>query len=164
MAITRREFIRTSSVLAISASLSLGITNFAMAQKRGATPTQTNSGFVVPYKAQLDPLFQMTRVTFAQYLNTKFTIDPGYISPLETTLIEVKDLRPAADVKKNLPGKDCFRLTFKASGTVSRTAMLKQGTFQVKHDALGDFELFVVPSIDKSGQVFFEAIINRLVP
>ncbi len=164
MAISRREFIRTSSMLAISASLSLGITNFAMAQKRGATPAQTNSGFAVPYKAQLDPLFQMTRVTFSQYLSTKFTIDPGYISPVETTLIEVKDLRSAADIKKNLPGKDCFRLTFKASGTVSHRGMLKQGTFQVKHGALGDFELFVVPSSDKSGDVFFEAIINRLVP
>lgn len=164
MAISRREFIRTSSVFAISAGLSLGITNFAMAQKRGATPPQTNSGFAVPYKAQLDPLFQMTRVTFSQYLSTKFTIDPGYISPIETTLIEVKDLRPAADVKKNLPGKECFRLTFKASGTVPHTAMLKQGTFVVKHDALGNFELFVVPSVDKAGDVFFEAIINRLVP
>jgi hypothetical protein len=151
-------------MLAITAGLSLGITNFAMAQKRGATLPQTNAGFAVPYKAQLDPLFQMTRVTFSQYLSTRFTIDPGYISPVETTLIEVKDLRPAADIKKNLPGKECFRLTFKATSEVSRTVKLKQGTFQVKHDALGSFELFVVPSEDKEGDVFFEAIINRLVP
>jgi len=143
----------------MSAGLSLGIANRAMGQKRQSTTGNTSTGFAIPFEAQRDPLFFMTMQTFTQYIDTKFIIDPGYTFPIETRLIEVKDLRSASAQKRNIPGHECFLLTFQLVGDKS----VKQGTYQVKHDALGIFELFVVPSKDKDGIRFFEAVINREV-
>lgn len=100
----------------------------------------------------------MTKQTFSQYVDTKFIIDPDYTFPIESTLIEVKDLRSALAKKRNIPGQECFLLTFRVEGKKT----VKQGTYQVKHDALGTFELFVVPSKDREGRLFFEAVINRV--
>ncbi|MBV9209872.1 MAG: hypothetical protein JOZ52_04550, partial [Acidobacteria bacterium] len=97
------------------------------------------------------------------YLDTIFVIDPGYTFPVETKLVEVRDLRSPEDQRKNLPGKECFVLSFKVlHETGGRT--LKQGTYQIRHDALGEVEMFVVPIRNKEGELFFEATINRLIP
>jgi hypothetical protein len=163
MAISRREFIRAGSVLAISAGLSLRLANstFAQQKRRGASPK--NAGVEIPPESQRDALAHMTRTTFTQYVNTTFIIDPGYTFPIETTLVKVTDLRSAADQQKNLPGKECFVLDFKVT-TDPNTRSLKQGTYQMRHDALGNFEMFVVPIRNKEGELFFEATINRLTP
>lgn len=164
MAISRREFIRAGSVLALSAGLSLGLANSTLAQqkkKRGASPK--NAGAVIPPESQRDALAHMNRTAFTQYVNTTFIIDPGYAFPIETTLVEVRDLRSAADQQRNLPGKDCFVLDFKVT-TNPNTRSLKQGTYQMRHDALGTFEMFVVPIRNKEGELFYEATINRLLP
>ena len=164
MAISRREFIRAGSVLAISAGLSLGLANSTLAQqKRGASPKKRAGGTEIPPESQRDALAQMNRTTFTQYVNTTFLIDPGYTFPIETTLVKVTDLRSAADQKKNLPGKECFVLDFRVASEPN-TRSLKQGTYQIRHDALGNFELFVVPIRNKEGELFYEATINRLIP
>jgi hypothetical protein len=147
-------------VIALSASLSLSIADAAMGQRKRTTSPKPSSGSVIPYESQIDPVFQMTRATFIPYVETKFIIDPGYTFPIEMTLIEVKDLRSAADKKRNLPGKECFMITFRPPEDTA----LKQGTYQIKHDALGTFELFIVPVTNKAGDIFFEAVINRMNP
>jgi hypothetical protein len=160
MSTSRREFIRAGGLLALSAGLSLGLANAALSQRKSAASPRKGAGLEIPQQSQRDPLFHMTRTTFTQYLNTTFVIDPGYTFPIETKLIEVRDMRSAGDQQKNLPGKDCFVLAFKISGEET----LKQGTYQIRHDALGNFELFIVPTTNKQGELFFEATINRLVP
>jgi hypothetical protein len=160
MAIARREFLRASSVFALSAGLSLSLADLAMGQKRRTNLPQKDSGFIVPFEAQRNPLFQMSKETFSPYVNTTFIIDPGHTFPLEVTLMEVKDLRSASDRQRNLPGKDCFSLTFRAT----QESSLKQGTYRVRHGALGTFDLFIVPVGDKQERQYFEAIFNRLVP
>ena len=159
MVLSRRDFVRLGSLCAISAGLSLGFINQVFGQERRGKPESTNTGFAIPIEAQRDPLFFMNRQTFSQYLETKFIIDPGYTYSIETTLIEVKDLRSPAAQKKNASGQECFLLTFRNESEKT----VKQGTYQVKHDALGTFELFVVPSQDREGGKFFEAVINRVV-
>ncbi|HEY0545750.1 MAG TPA: hypothetical protein VGC91_10265 [Pyrinomonadaceae bacterium] len=163
MAISRREFIRAGSVLAISAGLSLGLAHTTLAQQKRGAARKQSAGAEIPPESQRDALAHMTRTTFTQYMNTTFMIDPGYTFPIETTLVEVRDLRSAADQQKNLPGKDCFVLAFKVA-TAPNTRSLKQGTYQIRHDALGNFEMFVVPIRNKEGELFFEATINRLTP
>lgn len=166
MAISRRQFIRASSIFAVSAGIALGTTNFAAAQQKGSASVRKKKGGVppnpteVPLASQTTPLYHMSKTTFSQYLNTTFLVDPGYTFPIETTLVEVRDTRPPADKQKNMPGKECFVLAFKITG--ERT--LKQGTYQIRHDALGNFELFVVPMTTKEGGLFFEATVNRLTP
>ncbi len=156
MTLSRREFVRLGSLSALSAGLTLGIIESAFGQKGSGN---NQSGFAIPYESQLDPLFHMGKATFTQHLNTRFVIDPGYTFPVETILIEVKDLRSAAARKRNVSGQDCFLLTFRAHNE----NLVKQGTYQVKHDALGTFELFVVPFKNNDGVLFFEAVINRLI-
>lgn len=160
MTVSRREFIRAGSVLVVAASISLGLADGALGQRRRGSPI-TEPGATIPIRAQQDPLFFMTRTTFAQYVNTTFVIDPGYTFPIQTTLVEVRDLRSAADKKRNLPGQECFALAFRAP---DEDSLVRQNTYRVRHDALGTFELFVVPVHDKQGHLFYEAVINRLVP
>ena len=159
MVLSRRDFVRLGSLCAVSAGISFGFIDQALGQERRGAPGKTNAGFEIPIAAQRDPLFFMTRQTFTQYLETKFIIDPGYTFPIETTLIEVKDTRSAIARKRNAPGQECFLLTFRNDGEKT----VKQGTYQVRHDALGTFELFVVPSEDRAGKKFFEAVINRVI-
>jgi hypothetical protein len=160
MGIPRREFLRASTVFALSAGLTLGLADMATAQKRRPTDAEKKTGFAVPDDVKRSPVFHMSKETFSPYVNTTFVIDPGYTFPLQVTLLEVKDLRTPAQKSRNLPGKDCFSITFSApEGTT-----LKQGTYQVRHDALGQFELFIVPVPNKEGKPFFEAIFNRSNP
>lgn len=159
MALSRRDFIRLGSLCVISGGFSLGIVNKVTGQQRTVFPDNTTTGFAVPFAAQRDPLFFMSRQTFSQYLETKFIIDPGFSYPIETTLVEVKDTRSATARKQNTPGQECFMLTFRLEGEKT----VKQGTYQVRHDALGTFELFVVPSEESDGRKFLHAVINRVV-
>ena len=161
MTVSRREFMRAGSVLAVAAGLSLSFADLAVGQKRSPKTPKEDTSALIPYAAQHDSLFTMTRETFSQYVNTTFVIDPGYTFPIETRLIEVIDLRSTADQKKNAPGKECFSILFQPTGPEKS---VKQNTYRVRHDALGTFDLFVVPMRDKQGRLFYEAIINRLVP
>ncbi len=158
MSVSRRQFMRAGSVYAITAGLSLGLADLALGQKR-TRGTDANGSFVVPADAQRDPLYYMTRQTFSQYVDTVFVIDPGYTFAIETKLVAVTDLRTAAEQKKNTPGRECFSLIFLAM----EDRMLKQRTYQIRHQALGTFELFVVPNRDKQDRLYFEAVINRAV-
>ncbi len=160
MTVSRRQFMRAGSVFAVAAGLSLGFADLAVGQKK-RRPNAPSTDTIIPYQAQRDALFHMTRETFSQYVNTTFVIDPGYTFPIETRLVEVKDLRSIADQKRNTPGKECFSILFQPVGEES---LVKQSTYRIRHDALGTFDLFVVPMHDKQGRLFYEAIINRLVP
>jgi len=159
MGLSRRQFVRLCSLCAISAGFSTSIANHAFGQSRTGIQETTKNGFPIPFEAQRDPLFFMSMRTFTQHLDTRFVIDPGYTRPIETTLIEVKDTRTARSRKRDAQGQECFLLTFQLDGDKS----VKQGTYQVRHDALGTFELFVVPSEDSAGRQYLEAVINRVI-
>lgn len=164
MSLSRREFLRAGSVCALSFGFLHQVAGSAVGQQEGRTPpTKTATekvapGSPVPFESQSDPLAYMTRKTFTQYLQTEFVIDPGYTFPLIVRLIEVKDRRLDVNKQNNPSNRECFSLTFRAPDD----ANVKQGTYRIKHDALGIFELYVIPSRDKQNRVFYEAIINRL--
>lgn len=52
---------------------------------------------------------------------------------------------------------ESFSLLFKAEGDFS----LSQGTFLLKSDALGEFELFLVPIGENSSVTLYESVFNR---
>ena len=159
MGLSRRQFVRLCSLCAVSAGFSASIANHAFGQSQTRIQEIPKSGFPIPFEAQRDPLFFMSKRTFTQHLETKFVIDPGYTRPIETTLIEVTDTRTATSRKRDAQGQECFLLTFRIDGDKS----VNQGTYQVRHDALGTFELFVVPSKDSAGRKYLEAVINRVI-
>ena len=88
---------------------------------------------------------------------------------LEFQLVEVLNLASPAyqtnrydggddvrvDDSPGSPRKECFSLVFQSL----RDLPLSQGTYRLKHETLGEFELFVVPL--KAGSMRYVAVINR---
>ena len=97
----------------------------------------------------------MTAVTlsksmFAGNLHTRFHVHTGPEATVELELIELSE-GPAN------PGHEIFSLTFR--GPIE--AFLGQGMVSMAHDAIGDFELFIVPIAQTSDGFLYEAVFNR---
>src|SRR6185436_4351036 len=90
--------------------------------------------------------------TFAEHLNSKFLMSQEGGEPMEVELITALDLGSNARQIQ-------FSLIFLAPGRPQPI----QGMYQMKHDKLGEFDLFLVPvNADERG-LQFEAIFNRLI-
>lgn len=159
MAITRRNFLRVGTTAVLAAGLPLGVAGLAYGRQARA-----GKGGLV--KSPLDPAlagqtgFAMRKATFAAHLNTTFLLQPEQSSELPVKLIEVADKGPATKRRQKLAqqGKECFAVIFEGR----HAAALKQGTYHFQHDALGQFQLFVVPVQSKRGRHFYEAVINHI--
>lgn len=94
----------------------------------------------------------LTKMMFQENMNTKFRlIDPC----LEQYALDPVQL---ADGYSN-PRQEQFSLTFR--GSTER--ILPQQIYSLKHDVIGDLDLFLVPiGRDESG-VYYEAVFNRLL-
>jgi hypothetical protein len=146
MSISRRKFLRAGTLVALSAALPISV--FGQSRKENdGNPTDQQP---IPY----DPLAQYNRSAFASYLNSIFQLYAGY-SVVAVTLVEVKDLQPAATAAD---GRECFSLLFRGG-----SAALTQNTYRIDHPSLGSFNLFLVPGgPDSVGAQSYVAIINRI--
>ena len=100
----------------------------------------------------------MEKTTFLPLLNTQFQVHTESSTPVALTLVEVSDLNrfPEREVRR---GKRGFSLLFKGS----REHFLPQRLYPFEHEALGTFELFIVPVHPDDDQTFsYEAIFNHL--
>jgi hypothetical protein len=146
MSISRRKFLRASTLVALSAALPISVFGQSRKEKDGNPSDQLPTP---------DPLGNYTRSSFASYLNSIFQLYTGE-SVVEVALTEVKDLMPAGATAAN--GRECFSLLFRG-GSVG----LPQNTYLVKHPSLGSFLLFLVPGgPDDNGAQSYVATINRL--
>jgi hypothetical protein len=94
----------------------------------------------------------LTKNLFAENLNSRFWLLDGQSEPYAVDLVELSN--PCST-----PRQEQFSLRFR--GDCSK--VFPQSTYAMKHDAIGDFELFLVPiSCDESG-TFYEAVFNRLI-
>ena len=93
-----------------------------------------------------------TRDAFAAELNTIFKAQADAETTFEMTLVEVKSV-----ISNKI--QECFALLFCASPD----APVVQQSFQLKHDVLGEMELFLVPVKKNESGVFYEAVFNRLL-
>jgi len=149
MKITRRNFLLYSGAAALSATVVLPSKNvFGQSFK-------TEPLFPIPPESTDDALNYLRREHFEALVNTvfEFQSDDGRNSNLNLILVENLTLR--ANQKQGLTG-DGFSLLFEGS----KKAKIRQGVYQVKHDLLGKFSLFIVPvglRVDR-----YEAIINRI--
>ncbi len=156
MSISRRKFLKAGTIVALSVGLPLKATLTAVGQRLSKDGLDGNpiahSVPEIPY----DPLSYYTRSAFTAYLNSTFRIWTGNLEAVEVTLVRVTDLLP--DSSASLDGRECFSLAFQG-GSVS----LPQNTYAIDHDALGSFQLFLVPGggLDNGAQAYV-AIINRL--
>jgi hypothetical protein len=156
---TRRTFLRTSVLAAISAGIALSPAPLAFGQDtKKQNPAQD---FAIPYEAKLNPVFSYRKATFDPYVGGIFTARGAGGKKVELTLTAVRSPRPSkarALTAKERP-TESFTLIFSASGPLSDLSSIHQ----LEHAALGKFSLFLVPFEDEKGQEFYEAVINHAV-
>jgi hypothetical protein len=94
----------------------------------------------------------LTKGMFQENLNTKFCLQAEGLEPCAVDLVEVAD-------GYSTPKQEQFSLRFRGD----RAIIYPQRIYAMKHDSIGEFELFLVPvGRDESG-TFYEAVFNRLI-
>lgn len=95
----------------------------------------------------------LTKSIFAENLNTRFWLLNEQSEPHAIDLVEFTEDQASPQLEQ-------FSLRFRCDCT----HLFPQRTYTMKHDAIGDFDLFLVPiGSDKTG-TFYEAVFNRLIP
>jgi hypothetical protein len=94
----------------------------------------------------------LTKIMFEQNLNTKFWLVGEGPEPLPLDLIELKE-GPSG------PRQEQFSLRFRGD----RRRVLPQRIYPMKHDSIGEFDLFLVPIGQDETGTFYEAAFNRLI-
>jgi hypothetical protein len=94
----------------------------------------------------------LTKTMFEENLNTRFWLLDERQDPYALDLIELTN-------GHSTPRQEQFSLRFRGD----RNWILPQQLYPMKHEAIGDFELFLVPiGRDETG-TFYEAVFNRLI-
>ena len=138
MSTSRRNFLKSGSLVALAVGAPISFVSRAAGSER----TQPSSGF------------SLDKSAFLSQLNTDFLIAQGG-TKARVRLVDVSDL-PRRDAKVRGEG---FSLVFRGN----RARALKQATYVIEHNKLGQFSFLVVPIMrkDKSAN-YYEAVINRL--
>jgi hypothetical protein len=150
MSVSRRKFLRAGTLAALLAGIPLESALVAIGQENRK---ERDRNPVDPFS--VDSLSYYTKSAFMAYLNSTFLFQAGPNVTVAATLNDVRD----SESGMGAAGKESFSLHFKND----RGPALPQGTYAVKHAALGDFALFLVPGgVDKDGAHAYVAVINRL--
>src|SRR5690349_13558289 len=96
-------------------------------------------------------LEQVAREAFARTLNTQFQVQGNAARALALELAELSEIRASGDY-------EIFSVVFRGP----RDTFLPQGLFPLHHDALGAFELFIVPIRRDDHGFYHEAVFNRM--
>ena len=97
-------------------------------------------------------LDKLTKESFSDRLNSKFQLFISDDSTVDIELIEVAQ-------RRSTPRQEQFAVAFQVPASVPAV----QGVYRVKHDDLGEFELFLVPYKQEAESTYFEAFFNRLL-
>ena len=149
---SRRDFLSLSSVVLASA---------ALPQKLFA-----ESIFPAITERSASPL-TFTAQTFSPLVNSSFSVFKNHgdaaVSTYLTLLSVSRPEMPAHPVQSSKaalqgPQLDSFSLHFLGTGEI-----LRQGTYEVEHSALGKFPMFIVPSNSGTGRETYTAVYNHVV-
>ncbi len=94
----------------------------------------------------------LTKGMFEENLNSKFWLMDEHSEPYALDLIEVAD-------GYSTPRQEQFSLHFRGD----RAKIYPQRIYAMKHDSIGEFELFLVPIGRDDRGTFYEAVFNRLI-
>lgn len=152
MVVSRRSFIKNGTLLILAAGVSLGEAKSVLGRDSVDGDVTRPGGLPLPNQKKQAAL-QLTKATFEPYVNTVFRISDA-TRVVKSTLVSVADIGPVPDQKQ--ADRECFVIKFKGPRP------LAQNTYRIEHDALGKFELFLVPAgRDRKGN-YYQAVINRL--
>jgi len=160
MSISRRNFLRKTTMTGISAVATFSFANTVFGQSFGQKKNYRPEIFEVPAEAYNTVLEQISMKMFADFVNTDFVVNHPEHGRISVYLKEVEDLRPQAFKFNSKAGIECFNLIFVSQNNVE----LGQGTYMMEHAKLGSFELFIVPGIARRYGRNYCATINRLFP
>jgi len=140
MSTSRRNFLKSGSLVALAAGVPMSFASKAL----GSEEALSSSGF------------SLNKTAFLSQLNTDFLLSHGG-SKVAIRLVAVSDLpRRGA----SLSGEG-FSLVFRGN----RERPLRQATYVIEHDQLGEFSFLVVPILRRDQSSFYyEAVVNRLRP
>jgi hypothetical protein len=93
-----------------------------------------------------------TRAMFDSNLNTKFQIRHEQYGDVDLELVDVTLARTES------PGYESFSLTFLDAANLP----FPQQTYAMKHDEMGEFDLFIVPVNSDARGRYYQAIFNRV--
>ena len=160
MTVTRREFLKTGTIVGLTATASVGAAGPGVGDILRLTGDDLTKGYPISVDARLDPLYRFTRARFLENLNTTFRFFNSVFRHVDLKLVQVKEINPLAG-RAIAPEseKDCFSLTF--IGPLNTP--IEQGTYTVAHEQLGKFEMLVTSLGPTRFTTRYEAIINRLV-
>jgi hypothetical protein len=94
----------------------------------------------------------LTKGMFQENLNTRFSLIAEGLQPCAVDLVEVAD-------GYSTPKQEQFSLRFRGD----RANIYPQRIYAVKHDSIGEFELFLVPVGRDDSGTFYEAVFNRFI-
>jgi hypothetical protein len=159
MTISRRNFLRQGTLVSLSTIATLSAANLAFGQSFSKQKNRPEI-FQVPREVEYATLNNITRQMFADAVNSTFVITHPVHGRVETYLKEVEDLRPPAFKNNPTTGHESFNLIFVSQSGIE----FSQGTYDMEHEKLGRFELFIVPGVSRRYGRNYGASINRLFP
>lgn len=158
MSVSRRKFMKSGTLTALSAGFTLSTFGLGFAQKsKQGGPTVDRK---IPIKGRF-PLGYYTRESFQPYIGSIFQAPNALGKMISLTLISVTAYQPQTKTKiatKTAPESDSFSLTFKTSRRLPQFTSIHK----ISHPALGKFDLFLTPRETGDGAIYYEAVFNRL--
>lgn len=94
----------------------------------------------------------LTQDEFSQHVGTQFTVALTE-SELSLTLAEVKAYTP---LESEQPGMERFSAFFDGPPDL----LLQQRTYQLRHEQMGEFDIFLTPIGADANRIRYEAVFN----
>ena len=148
MLLARRKFIKSSLIFAATAAVINANSPVGFAR------ALFNDG--LPDEVLRDPVYSFSKETFEPYVGGYFEAlgSRGEKIALKLIKVETPEIKTPA---RSVP-TDCFYLQFDAEAPLPRFKSIHP----ISHGALGDFSLFLTRKDGNNGQIFYEAVFNRL--
>ena len=165
MAISRRNFIRSGTLSALSAALILksGVLAFGQGTKRSniVQIARTAAGdFQIPAEAAANPVIYYNRAAFEPYVGGTFTSRDALGNAIQMTLVSVTGYAPSRKTNISLSRPrltDSCTLLFRATRELPPFTSI----YVVEHPVLGKFDLFL-KRVGADNQIFYEAVVNHI--
>lgn len=106
------------------------------------------------------PLEQLTFDRFHAQLKTRFRVQAGPGAVVELELVEATRIRSLDWPNSGKPGTSAEAFSLILHGP--EQVFLPQHLYRFEHEALGAFEMFIVPVGRAPGQFHYQAVFNRL--
>jgi hypothetical protein len=157
--VSRRRFLKTGTMVSLSAAVTMNSVVSAFARQSGGPDRE--GLFNVPDGNDADG--RLTEEVFSRYVNTQFLIYTSPLTAINLELVKVKRwetkaARAASEVGVKSPELDCFSVLFRGPLRIA----LESKIYKITHDQMGTFDLFISPVNESKKERLYQAVFNRL--